>query len=285
MGFSQDTTSYKPLSKFPLLTYSQTYYGKSDFVDVDNQSNGLTEFKEYRASIQFAFPLKKKKRYLLQKIDFTALNIYSEHNNFTETRQEDFYSYTYNIGLIEVLKNRWKAIGMLSPTLASDFRNKISHEDFILQSSLIFSKRASAFMEYGFGLAYSTRFGKGQVVPLLTFTYKKNNWSFHSVLPAFMSGFHHTKNSKIGLTFSIFGNNYNFEEINNAPIDLDKIIYTRLTFGPEFEFKLYKALYVNLYTGVSFRNKLESITIDDQYGLDLSTKNKFFGRLGINVLL
>lgn len=140
-------------------------------------------------------------------------------------------------------------------------------------------------MEYGFGLAYSTRFGKGQVVPLLTFNYKKDNWSFKSVLPAFMSGFYHTKKSKIGLTFSIFGNNYNFEEINNAPIDLDKIIYTRLTFGPEYEFKLYKALYINLYTGLSFRNKLESITIDDQYGLDLSTKNKFFGRIGLNVLL
>jgi len=282
--YAQDTNAYKPLSKFPLLNYSQTYYGKSDFV-TDNDNKGDTELKEYRFGIQFAIPLVKKKRYLLNKFDFTALDLKSRFNNFTEQTSEDFYSYAYSIGVIEILKNRWKAIGILTPTLASDFRSKISHEDFILQASLLFSKRSSPYFEYGFGLAYSTRFGRQQAVPLVSMQYKKNDWELHAVLPAFISGFRTREKSKIGVTFSVFGNNYNFKENLSAPIDLDKIVYTRFTLGPEYEVKVYKAIYLNFYAGFSFQNKLESITINDQIGLDLSTKTKVFGRLSAKILL
>ncbi|MGB0870893.1 MAG: DUF6268 family outer membrane beta-barrel protein [Flavobacteriales bacterium] len=282
---AQDTNANKPLSKFPLLNYSQTYYGKSNFSEVDENNNGETELKEYRMGIQFAFPLIKKKRYLLNKFDFTALDLKSRYNNFTEQTSNDFYSYAYSIGVIEVLKNRWKAIGILTPTLASDFRSKVSHEDFILQASLLFSKRSSAYFEYGFGLAYSTRFGRQQVVPLMTLQYKKNDWELHAVLPAFISGFRTRVNSKIGMTFSVFGNNYNFKENLSSPVDLDKIVYTRLTLGPEYEVKVYKAIHLNFYAGFSFLNKLESITVNDQIGLDLSSKTKVFGRLGAKILL
>ncbi len=90
-------------------------------------------------------------------------------------------------------------------------------------------------------------------------------------------------NSKIRR--SIFCNNYNNINISLVPVDLDKIVYSRLTFGPQYELEIYKALYLNLYTGVFLNNKIQSITKAGNIDLDLSTKPNIFGRIGINIQL
>lgn len=279
---AQDTTSYKPLTKFPILNLSSTNYGKSDF---KNNAKGNLKFHEFRGSLQMAFPIKKKKRYVLQRFDFTSLNIESSIESDSVKTAGDFYSYAYSIGLIEVLKRNWKLIGILTPTLASDFENKLSHEDFILQAAATATKRVNKYWEYGFGLSYNTRFGRPILIPIAIVNYKKEHWSLNTVLPAYVAGFYQMKNSKIGMSLSVFGNNYNNRDASLVPVDLDKIVYSRLTFGPQYELKLYKALYLNLYTGVFFNNKIQSITKAGHIDLDLSTKPNIFGRIGINIQL
>lgn len=154
-----------------------------------------------------------------------------------------------------------------------------------MQASVIASKRANRYLEYGFGLSYNTRFGRQIVVPLALMNYKKDNWSINIVLPAFVAGFYHMKNSKLGFAVSILGNTYNYKESATIPVDLDKVGYTRITFGPQYEVKLYKAFYVNAFTEMGFNNTLQSITKDDEIGLDLSTKPSVFGRLGVLIKL
>ena len=106
-AFSQlqsDTTtnSYKKLSKFSVASIDYTAYSKSDFER--NNINGEVRMMEYRAQFQFAFKLKEKKTYLLNKFDYTRFDAFSNNEQSTKF-SETYHSYSFSVGLIQVLKN------------------------------------------------------------------------------------------------------------------------------------------------------------------------------------
>jgi len=275
-----DTLQYERLVKFPLLSVRYINYSKSDF-DTPN-GVGQINMGEYNANFQFALKLKEKKTYMIHRLNFNKFNFNTELEPITSS-SETFYSLGYTIGLMNILHNNWKVVATVTPTLASDFEESLSSEDLIVQSAVILTKRSSPYFEYGFGAAFSTRFGREMYLPLASMTYKKGRWGLFMLLPAYVSQYYHFKDSRLGLTLSSFGNVYNYTNDVSDQHDLDKMGYTRINIGPEYRTQLFKDVHLGLSTGVTVRNRLESIS-DGMSEFDLSTQQKFFFKIELSIL-
>jgi len=171
-------------------------------------------------------------------------------------------------------------ITTIKPTLSSDFKNSLVSEDFLLQGSILFSKRKNKYFKYGFGLTYNTKFGNKIVLPILQFARKKNNWETDLLLPAHLNQFYHFNKSKIGLSFEVKGNSYNYDYPSSLGYNLDKLSYTKINIGLKYELRFMENLVVNIAVGYSVLNDLKFINTDGKIELDLSPANDFFINIG-----
>jgi len=240
---------------------------------------------EINADAQFVIKIKEKKIYFINRVHFNQFNNSGKEVSNKKYFHNAFYSIAYSAGIIRIINNKWKLIGILTPTIASCFEKQITKNDFILQSSIIASKRVNRYFEYGFGLSYSTRFGREITIPLVSAKYKKNNYSLIAVLPAYISSFYHFKNYKIGLSMSAYGNVYNTNIDMITSYELDKLGYSRINIGTEFQMKIYKSLHLNIKGGISVKNRFESINKDGNLEISLSGENKSFFCTGLHILI
>jgi len=274
---------YPPLEEFTIANISYTNYGDSEFVK--EGQTGKVNFSEIRVGFVLPKILENKKTILINGFEFTSLKpMFSEVEN-THSITRNFYSFGYRFAILNPIgKKGWNYSVGLKPTLASDFDEKISSEDFILQASVLFSKRSNEFFKYGFGISFNTRFGKEQVLPVIQLVYKKNNWGTYAYLPAFVGSFYHFKSSKIGLSINLNGNSYNYRNMGDTGLDLDKLSFSRINFGPEYEFSLMNSLKINVNGGITVSNKLDWLNSNDKSELDLSPKSKPFIKIGLKFL-
>lgn len=272
------------LMRFPVFTTDYFYYAPSDF-DTDT-GKGRIRVNELRTSFQFAFPVKDKKVYLFNKVQHFLLDYVAEIDSQEASIQETYHSFQYTLGLIQVLPKRWRLLLNVSPTLASDFREPLSSDDFVLQLSAMAMKRSGTHFQYGFGLAYTNRFGRPLLLPILSLTYKKDNWLTTAVIPAYISQFYiFSDRSRVGVTAAIYGNLYNVSRDNAAlSLDLNRVSYSRITIGPEYQLRLFKDLYLNTKAGIVVRNILEFQDDDLNTELDLEVGRKLFFNVGLRLL-
>ena len=176
---------YKRLNKFSVLQMNYTFYNKSRLKH--EQANGEVQMGEFNTVLQYAVKLVDKKTYLLNRLNFTRFDALTTDLSRPTSVGRTYYSFSFGLGIIQVLKNRWRIVGLLNPTYASDGKNSLSHEDMILQTSVMASKRVHQNLEFGFGLAYSTRFGRRLLVPIVSYVYVKGHWATYAVLPGYVS--------------------------------------------------------------------------------------------------
>lgn len=280
----KDTTAQIRLVKFPLVTTDFLYYPKSNFNT--KSGKGKVGMNEYNFSFQYAIPIKKNKTYFYNKIDLSVFGYHvlleSEKLEFLET----FHSLDFTMGLIKVLPQKWRLALNFSPTLASDFKDKLSSDDFIYQFAAIAIKRAKDNLQYGAGIAYTSRFGKLTLIPLVNLTYKKDKWLTLAMIPTYFSEFYCiNEDSKIGLAANVNGDYYNvrFDAIPTT-IDLNKASYSRITIGPEYQFKLFGDLYLNTGIGIAVRNILaiQNKNLNEEVSLDADCK--YYFHMGLRIL-
>jgi len=279
---AQSENDYKPLLKFPLVTINQTFYSNTNF-DSD-QNNVGAKLSEQRGA--FLFPIRTKNNtIIINGLEFTNLRTEYWKSNIIENTQRNFSSIAYCLGLVKPIGNKnWKGVLFLKPTLASDFKEKLSEDDFILQSSLLAIKRINQYSEFGIGLSFNTRFGQEMFIPMFHYVRKKHNWETYTVLPIYASQFFCFNKSKIGVSYHLNGNFYNFHNTITSDRDLDKLSYTRMNIGPEFEQVLFNKISANIKTGVSVGKELKWINKAGLEELDLSPKYCYFITLSLKVL-
>lgn len=276
--------TYDRLEKFPVFTADYFNYSNSD-VEI-NSGEGQINMSEFQTALQFASPLKADKTYLLNKIQYTYFNYDADFDRNTLDSEKDFHAIEYTLGLIHMFPKKWRAVATVSPMLSSDFEESISSDDFLFQASALVIKRSSPNFEYGFGLTYTTKFGDPLLLPVLKMTYHKNNWTTLVSLPSYMSHYYNmNEETKVGLKAAVYGNAFNatFDE-GFSSSDINRLIYSRITVGPEFQTKLYKNLYLNASSGVSIRNILEVQDTDLNTIGDFDIDNKFFFNIGLKIL-
>lgn len=280
-----DSISYKTrLTKIPILSLDYFNYSKSNLeTDFGSQKIGMNEF---RVELRYFAVLKKDKIILVNGINYSNFTFNIEKANFITELSEDFHSLSYNLGLIKILPKRWKLFMSIVPTLATDFGESLTTEDFILQASILATKRSTPFFEYGFGLAYTSSFGVPLPIPLFRLSRKKNNWKTSAVLPVYaLQAYSFSDNTQLGIKLSISGNLYNsYLDSSTTSLDLNKVSYSRILVGPEFRQKLLGDFYLNLTSGLVFRNILEFQDNNSNVEIDFDVKEKFFLNVGLKFL-
>ena len=277
-----DATAYPRMRKFPVLSFDYTSYSRSGFEYGD--TNAKISMNEFNGVLQYSIKLKDKKTYLLNRFHFNSISINQDDISRTGIINPDHYSFTVGVGLIQVLRNRWKIIGTLNPTYASDGHNSLSMDDILLQASLLASKRKTPNFEYGYGLVATTRFGSQLVIPVVSWTYSKNKWVSTALLPVNATVAYQIKKVDVGLRYTAFGNVYNSKNSDVTDLKLDKLGYSRLNLGPDVLINIYKSLYFNINSGITIRNRLQSFTDEGIQELNLAAGNKFFFNVSLKVL-
>ena len=84
---------------------------------------------------------------------------------------------------------------------------------------------------------------------------------------------------------SAYGNVYNTNIDMITSYELDKLGYSRINIGAEFQMKIYKSLYMNIKGGISVKNRFESINKDGNLEISLSGENKSFFCTGLHILI
>lgn len=277
-----NTARLPPIVKFPLFTAAYFYYPALTFDTAEGKVQ--TEIKEVRTSFQAALPLKAKKTYLLNRVQYSLLQYEADVTSKALRIQDTYHTIQYTVGLLQILPKRWQLVFNVSPTLASDFRASLSSDDFILQLSALALKRASENVQYGFGLAYTTQFGDPLLLPLIRLVYRKNNWLTNIVLPAYISQYYEfNKGSRLGLKAAVYGNFYNVNATREDST-IDRVAYSRVTLGPEYRLRLFGSLYVTTAAGVAVANLLRIENEAPNEALKLNADSRFFFNVGLSLL-
>lgn len=280
----ETNTIYERLEKFPVFSIDYFNHANSD-LEIDS-GEGEIKMNELIATFQFASELKEEKTYLLNKIQYTLFNYEADFEIDALDSEKDFHAIEYTLGIVHKLPKDWKVIASVTPMLSSDFEESISSDDFLMQANALAIKRSGPNFEYGFGLTYTTKFGDPLLLPVLRMTYKKNNWTTLVSLPSYVSQYYNfNEKTKVGLKAAVYGNAFNATFDGNIyNSDVNRVVYSRITVGPEFQVKLFRDLYLNASSGVSLRNILEVQDTDLNTIGDFDIDNKFFLNVGLKIL-
>ncbi len=90
------------------------------------------------------------------------------------------HAFYYQLMLFHKLKADWSLLINLKSTIASDFEERLSGDDFVLQGAGIAIKKMNEHFRVGGGFAYTIRFGKPKAVPVLSLNYKKRKAPYFS---------------------------------------------------------------------------------------------------------
>ncbi|MEM1002602.1 MAG: DUF6268 family outer membrane beta-barrel protein [Bacteroidota bacterium] len=203
---------------------------------------GGTRVQNYGLNLSFAKPMKKgvlgfRLGYQLYDFDF------DESTNLIDlSSYQEIHTISTGIFYARPLKNNWGLLISAGTTLASNFGNGISEEDFVVNAILGFTKRWGTEIKGSnllIGAFYGTQFGEPTVFPAVSFSQRLNErWSYSLGVPVTGLTYRFNEKHRISVLASpqgIFGNNSNQITVDgNRTLENTKLqfngINTRLSY-------------------------------------------------------
>ncbi|MEO1259525.1 MAG: DUF6268 family outer membrane beta-barrel protein [Bacteroidota bacterium] len=276
--------SYNVLAQdFELIKIQSAYYPKQTI----NESavDGEIGFWEWNGQLAIPQLLKNEKTVLIHKLGYSNLRVDIEGSTANASAEATNYYHTisYTFTLVQTLSPTWRLLLNANPTLASDFTESLNDEDLLFQASAIAMKTKSRKFKYGFGLAYTTRFGRQLVIPTGMVQYKTEKMVLDMLLPNKLSVMFNTHQAvNFGLEAKLDGGLFNNNsEIQNVSTIIDKAGYSRLNIGPAITFKLQDAIRVHLTGGMAVGRRLEFVDVAEET-LDRTPENGPFFKVGLS---
>lgn len=246
---------------------------------------GKIGYKEF--GFQFTLPqvLNDYKTILTHKVEYGHLITETEVNvnNVKSRNSSDYHTISYTLGLNQKLSDKWRIIAGLSPTLASDFGGGLGGDDFLIMANAMMVRTKSRALNYGFGLIYSTRFGRSLVLPFAMLNHTTPTRTIKVILPNQVSIMYNKTNknvyygAKAALNGGLF-NLYNDDKaVNNV---LDEAGYSRLNIGPAIAVRIKGGIYMHAFGGITVARRLEFIDVNENI-IDRTPDNGPFMSIGI----
>ena len=172
---------------------------------------------------------------------------------------------------------------MVTPGLHSDFEGDISNDDFNVASAAIFDHRRSQHLSFGFGAAYSFKYGEAFPIPLLTLMWTNgSNARVDLFLPVHAELWYlPSQKVKLGLAAKVEGNQYHGDPATYL-VQNPQMRYSVGTAGPSVKLRLSKTLHVTIHGGITLLRRFEFFDGDNEVS-SLDLKNSGFVRLGIQL--
>lgn len=252
---------------FELIKLRSAYYPKQSIED--SSIDAEVGFFEWNGQVMIPQVFKNKKTILTHKASYTNLRVDTEANgtNSLVESTKHYHTISYNLGLIQSLNPKWKLMLNLNPTLASDFELSLNEDDILYQANALLVNTKNEKIKYGFGLAYTTRFGRQIILPTGMFVYRTPKMVLNILLPTKASIMFNSKSKtflyglETVLNGGLFNNTSDVQTINTLT---DETGYSRLTAGPAISLKLKNGININFNGGVAVGRKLEFIDANEK---------------------
>lgn len=252
--------------EFELITVKTAYYPAQEIADP--RSDGEVGIREWGIELAFPHALRKdRKSFLIHKLAYGSLSVDFEAGTAPSAIEtsERYQSISYNVGLIQTVGAHWRAVVNGQPTLASDFEEKLNGDDFIFQASALLVNVKNDKLNYGFGLAYTTRVGRQRILPVCLLNYSADRISLEFVFPNTLTFMVKTPKNvlsyglRAGLDGGVFNNTADIATLGTT---IDKVGYSRVLLAPAITVRPIQMLKITLQGGVAVGRRLEFI--DDQ---------------------
>lgn len=261
-------------------------YPKAALKDVDG--NYQASFQEFAAYVNFPTRLKNQKTILVNGFQYRFVGVSTMNDNLTSDNSQSFHRITYNFTVIHRLTDSWMLSGRLIPTLASDFKENLSGDDFTMQGGVMAIRELSSFTSIGGGLIYSTRLGKPLLLPGFHFRYGKDKHRLFVQLPALVNYSYQTDTKdklSIGFRMGLNGGNFNISsDKTNNNREINRLNYSRANIGPLANYKITNMIQLEAWGGLSTARKYR---FEDVPGNDyrFNSGNSPFVNIGIALVV
>ena len=189
----------------------------------------------------------------------------------------NLHAINYRFSWIHKFNRKWTFIGVLEPTLASDFKSKLSSDDFVVQSMAMVTKRINTKFLIGGGLAYTTRFGYPLVMPVVPIKYQSKKHRINALLPIKLV-YAYQLNDKldIGVKGLVNGANFNITGYSNDLVEFNKVNYTRGNIGPVIYYKPKKIFTIEVSGGISTNRTFRLVDFNNNTYNNTASTEAFF---------
>jgi hypothetical protein len=253
----------------------------------DNGENYKSSFQELGAFAAYPKQSKNKKTIVVNGIQYALVETSVTNNATAITNDRDFHLIAYNFSIIQKLNNNWKLAATLSPTLASDFKSKLSGDDFFMQGSLVAIKKLSDYTSIGAGVTYTTKLGQPLWLPAVHFRYYKNRHKLNMLLPSIADyAYQLDQKDKLNAGFraSLNGANFHVTDNNiNSSVDVNKLRYSRINLGPLISYKISKMIMLEATGGISTARKYQFLDVKGNT-YSFNSNNVGFFNIGLAIV-
>lgn len=277
------TNAYSQDFKLAGLHYAN--YPKSE---INNGSGGeKTSFNEFGFFVNVPKTFKNDSTILINGLGYASVNATMYNFSGLPSNEEDkkLQTFYYQVSLLHKWNDKWSFVASLKPTIASDFEQSLSIDDFVLQASVLVSKKMNDKMKLGVGVLNSTRWGSPLVLPALSFHYKHKKHQLNALLPVnlkYTYSFLPKNNLILGMKYARNGADFNVYSSTTA--NVNKINYSRANIGFLATYKPRKFMRFELHTGISTGRTYN--LIDDNLNVtDFSSKAEPFVTIGFSIVL
>lgn len=269
---------------FELLKVESTYFPQQS---IEGSSlDGKIDFWEWSGQLAIPQPLKNNKTVLIHKLKYSNVRAGIKESSVLLNSEltKIYHSISYSIDYIQPLGPKWTLTLNLNPLLASDFQSSLSGEDLLFQGTALAINTKKKKFNYGFGFAYTTRFGRALAIPGGMIKYTTSKMNFELWFPDNMLIMFNTdKSFQFGFKAAIDGGLFN--NSNNLLTSINSIIdetgYSRLNIGPAITMRLKNGIHINLDGGTAIARRLEFIDINEAT-FDSTPETGPFFRIGFS---
>lgn len=188
------------------------------------------------------------------------------------------------------IAGKWSVLGIAMPTLAADFKKKVSLDDLILDGILGVSKTfgAASNLEIGLGVHAMYSFGETLITPGISIDYRSTNgkllaqfyWPRLNVLYSL------TKNTQIGLAGSIDWTRFNlknYKGYNGKEVDYAQ--FSTIHGGLQVHQRLVGGIWLQVQGGMGLLNRYELFDTRQKTVNDFSIANMAYGKAALTYRL
>lgn len=240
------------------------------------------DVSELKFNFLLPTPLKNGSTTIINGLEWHFVNAFFDQLPDDYSFEANLHSFQYKFGINQQFNEKWGVRFLVQPTLASNFKNGISGDDFYLQGSLVVHHAINNGLRIGAGAAYTNGFGEPKMVPVLNVKYKTEKFDLDILAPVKMSAKYYAGNLLVGLKAEVDGNQYHLQfsdEANPKTDNLDAVKFSRYNVGPVVGWTIEGQGRVELSAGVSLNRIFKVVDVNDAE-LDYDLNNGFFVKTG-----
>lgn len=268
---------------FELFKIQSTYYPQQPIEE--SAADREIGFWEWNGRLAIPQPFENKKTVLLHQLSYTNLRVEMAGtfpNGATEAGK-DYHTITYGLSWIQNVNPEWRLMVTMIPTIASDLAKPLNGDDFLFLANAMAMSTKNDKFRYGFGLAYTTSFGRQLVIPMGMIKYTAGKTTFDILLPNKLSVMLNADKKfnyggQVRLDGGVFTNS---SEIAIVSEQINSTGYSRMNMGPMMTIKLKQAIKLNLEGGFAVGRRLDFIDVEEER-MDRTPENGPYFKVGLS---